>query len=237
VHDRPRGPARHEGGAIVVRRGGSTGVDNTSNPRVGPCSLEYYEDGRLFTLSGCRGTWKKTIEAGEPVATDYDFTGSFAAPTTAALPTQTYDAIQKPVWLSTNLFSLTPSNGGGAINPVCKSITFAGGGSIQSYGSGNAASGYSTHEIAGAKTTGSMEFEAVLESVADYYADILANRTYALSLVVGATTGNIWTITAPVIHFGKIKPAFNEARGVYQVEFVCAASTAGGNDELLFTGT
>lgn len=94
----------------------------------------------------------------------------------------------------------------------------------------NAADGYGQAQITGRNPSGSFDPEAVLVATNDYWSHWEDGTTKALSIVIGATAGNIMTITAPAVTYRELNQTDREGLLTYEIPFTLARSA--GDDEI-----
>jgi hypothetical protein len=73
-----------------VTVGGSSVTYNPHSGVQGSCTIYFNNDGILYSMRGCRGTWKYTLNAQGIVRLMFEMTGLFTQPSAAALPTPVY---------------------------------------------------------------------------------------------------------------------------------------------------
>lgn len=212
----------------------STATFTPSTGSTATATLGSYRDGTLATSAGAMGNFTLSGEVGKPVQIAWDFLGTYIVPTDTALPTPTYPTTLPPVFMGQTL-----TIGGTAYNIL--SFELAIGNDVQMREAGNQsgfAFGYQGAYIAGRRATFKATLEATLMATKNWYSTFTAGTTAALNLVIGATTNNISTITAPVMQL-KNPPKPSEAKGkiVFPLEFDLCRSAAAGDDELSWVFT
>jgi hypothetical protein len=187
-------------------------------------TLGWYVDGKKFILAGARGTWKMDLKAGEPGVIHFEFLGTAIEDSdTALLSGVSYQTTNPPAFMSAS-FTLAAYAG------IIESMSIDMGNALYLRPSANAAQGFISTVITGREPKLTINPEDVLVATKDWWAIWEAGTLSALSAVVGATAGNICTITAPKVQIGKMKPA--ERDGIVVQEMECELSRNSGDDEI-----
>lgn len=194
----------------------------------------FYDDGRLFTLQGCKTDFTMRGTAGQPVEVDWTVTGKFPEPTGVALITPTYPTVQPPR-LATATFTV------GGSNYFVDGFTLSCGNSIvmrQSVHENDDATrttdgtGYHAAAITNRNIRFTINPEASVFATKNWYQDMMDADTLALNLVIGATANNIITIAAPALQLMTAAPGSRDDLSTDSLEFACMRSAATGDDEL-----
>jgi len=189
-------------------------------------TLYVYKDGLLYKVVGCRGEVKHVFEAGKIVRLKYEFQGLYDIPTDVALPSAVTVDTTKPVPAIGAAFTF------GSYSAVIDKLELGLNNEISRNDDLNATYGVQSFEVTGRKPKGKMTVNAVLRATsnADFWSYMNAGTTKALSIVIGATAGNIATITAPVCTVVSVKPGSNNGIDTFEIEFELDRSS--GGDEL-----
>ena len=94
----------------------------------------------------------------------------------------------------------------------------------------NQSSGYKSVRIGSREPVLSLDPEKVLVATHDFYGLMRAGTEGALSTVLGATAGNICTITAPKVQYVKVDEAARD--GIRSLGIDCQLNRSSGDDEL-----
>jgi hypothetical protein len=195
------------------------------------CTIWVNMDGILHKMVGCAGDVEYDLTSGEIPWLNFTFSGVYALPTDSVVETVTYDTTIPQIVKATTTTL-------GAYAAIIEKISLKHGNKVVERTSMNATEGVLSFMIGDREPSGVMTCEAVLMATtsANFFSYFHSGTTKALSLVLGATGGNIATITAPVCLLRA--PKWNDRDGMrtFDVEFQCARSTA-GNDELVITLT
>lgn len=184
-------------------------------------TLDFYDHQRRFRLTGCKANFKIRANAGEPGWIDWEVRGKMD-PTdpltddgTDGLAAITYGTTKPPVFMGTNIASFFSQN------PLLNSFELDAGNSITLVPSANDPTGFKRSHIVDRNPVGSFDSEKVENAT---FASTLIGRwvtgaTGALSVALGATAGNIITITAATIQITQVTPGDREGIGTDQVQY------------------
>lgn len=186
-------------------------------------TLGWYMDGKKYLMAGARGSVKLDLKAGEPGKFSFEFTGTAIDDADVALLSPTYDATTPPAFLSAS-FTLD------SVAAVIEGLSIDMANSVALRPSANAAQGFVSAVITGREPKLTVNPEDVLVATKDWWAKWEAGSLVALSAVVGATAGNICTITAPKVQIQSAKPGERDGVGIQDME--CGLFRNAGDDEL-----
>ncbi len=207
----------------------SAGVSITYEPNSDDdggesCTIYVYAGGGvLHQLHGCRGTFKMNFEAGNYGTVAWKFNGLYEAPTDASPSSATYSDIVPPRFLNV---ALTVDS----YSPVFEKFEIDINNTVAARKNANSATGITEWIISGRKPQGSFDPEATLEATNPFWDDWNDAAEMALTCTLGATAGNIITISAPAIQYRDIAWADRNGILAYEVPFSLAEDS--GNDEL-----
>lgn len=194
-------------------------------------TMYLYKDARKHVISGAKGNAKIITPAGKQAYVEFTMTGLFAAPTDATTPTDcVYEDTVAPVCKggTVSLNSVTTL----AIEQ--SELDF--GNEVVVRKSKTAATGVAGVEITRRKPMLSINPEAVAISTLDIRA-LMLTTPVAYSEVIGATGGNIITISVP--KFNMEAPEYGEREGIVTeaLKGACTKNSDAGNDEqsIIFT--
>ncbi len=181
-------------------------------------------------ISGARGSWKLSPNVGDPGMLEFEFTGNYE--TTADITSITPSGLEstKPQpFLSTSL-SCHSSSG----HKISK-FSFDLKNQLAMRTDINKASGYFSCLIVDRAPSFSFDPEKELVATHDYYGKVFANTEASLSLTIGASAGNIATLSAPKAQYVQVKPGVRDGIQIFNVDGRLNRSS--GNDEwsLAFT--
>jgi len=192
------------------------------------CTIYLYKDGRRNIVTGCRGSWKLSAEAGKIGMLEFTMKGRYATPTVTALPSPTYESTIPSVCKNgtftydaktTLCLSMLDID---IANTVAKRPCLS---------DANAIGGF---EITDRKPTATINPEAQIETSYDFRGDQLTNQK-EVSYVIGSVAGNICTLTIPKFNIETIEYGDNEGVLLEQMTAECTISS--GDDEVAIAYT
>jgi len=208
---------------------GMTTVSSTSNTFLPISSgfetvtVYFFVDGRRHVMTGCRGDVKINCEAGQFASLDVTLSGRYAAPTLVALATPTLETTTPPVCKSAQ-FSYNSKT-----TLVLKSILLEMNNVIAARPSISDANSILGFEITGRDPMVTIDPEATIETSYDFRSDALTTSR-ALSWVIGATAGNIFTFSIP--KYNAYFPEYEDRDEVLVEKIKGEAAQNSGNDEV-----
>lgn len=152
-------------------------------------AMELYMDGYKHVMAGAYGTVTFEAAAGEGMRCTFDMTGLYAEPTVVAIPAQTLETVKAPTFVSASAFIA-----GQAV--VLKSVRFTLGVAVSERLDANAANALAGLIITDRNPTVEMVVE-VDTFFRNYFADLTAATTHALSWTLGTTSGNRTVFSFP----------------------------------------
>ena len=204
------------GGASVTYAPVSTGFKGVT--------LYYFADGVRHKVTGCRGTWSMSLEAGEIPKISFEFTGLFNAPTDETQPTLTYSNQADPIVV--NSANTTPIEVHGYA--AC----------LESF-SLSLANETPFRQLAGCtqqvmitdrKPEGEVTIEAPTIAGKNFFTAASGQTLDEFSWTHGTTAGNIVTFTAPTCNLGS--PEYEDSDGIIMLKLpFMPTPTSAGNDE------
>lgn len=204
---------------------GSTSVTFTPAATSQTCTIWVNIDGIMHKLAGCAGDCEIDLTAGEVPMLNFTIKGIYVLATDIAVVSPTYDSTIPPIVKGTTTTF-------GAYAAILEKIQLMFGNEVVERTDFNQAEAILSFIIGNRKPSGTMTCEAVLRATsnADFWSYFGAGTTKALSMVLGATAGNIITITAPVCTLGAPKYADRGGLRTMDIDFQCARSS--GDDEI-----
>jgi len=187
-------------------------------------TIGWFVDGKKYEVAGCRGTWKLDLKAGEPGVFHFEFTGTNISDADLnLLAGVTYQSTSPPAFKSAN-FTLD------AYTAIIENLSIDIANNVVLRPSANAPQGYVSAIITGREPKLTLDPEDVLVSTKDWWQLWEAGSLVALSAQVGATAGNICTISAPKVQIIGMKPG--ERDGIAIQEMECELKRNSGDDEI-----
>jgi len=229
------GVAPECGQALRACAMGETIVASTSvayspvSTAIESATIEYYEDGSLIKLTGCRGTVSGALETGGFGKLSFTFTGHLLSKTDSALPSPSYDST-----LPAPLISVPFTIGGYAA--IINNLSFDLGNELTTPASISSADGYSDVIITGRDVNGSFDPEATLVAVQDFLGDLQSSSTKALACgVIGTTAGNRYRIDMPSVSYRELSPGDRDSLRTYEIGYGASEATTDDEITILFT--
>lgn len=180
-------------------------------------------------MRGARGTFKLAPRTGDPVMLEFDFLGCYATVADIAGITPTGLETTKPQPLINTGFTMqTFSHKIGQFGLDLGNV-------LALRGDIANASGYLSCLIVDSEALFSFDAEKELVATHDYHGIMLAGTEAAMSVAIGASAGNICTITAPKAQYTKVTPGDRDGIGILNIEGKLNRNS--GNDELVITFT
>ena len=179
----------------------------------------------LHKITGAVGTFSIKLTAGQYGVLSFSFKGIYNLPSDVATPANpTYESTTPPIVESCS-FTLNSSSA-----LIAQEMSLDLGNEIVSRDDINSANAIKAFLVSNRNPKGSFNPEAMLVASYAFYADWVAASQRALSIVLGATSGNIITITAPKVTIDSIADGERDRVLVKDIPFTLGQNT--GNDEL-----
>jgi hypothetical protein len=179
----------------------------------------------LHKITGAVGSFTIKMTAGDYATLNFSFKGLYNAPTDVALiSAPTYETTTPPIVqnASLTLNSLTTL--------VVQELSLDLANEIAERDDISAATAIKAFNVANRKPKGKFNPEAMLVASYGFWADWVASSQRALSAVLGATAGNIVTITAPKVTLDGIDEGERERVLTKEIPFSLGQNA--GNDEI-----
>ncbi len=190
-----------------------------------------YLDGLLQKISGCRGSFEFTGDAGAQPRIAWTFQGLYQTPTDAAIPSgSAFDSTKGPVFMGATFTY-------GAYAAIIQQLQINLNNELAQRESVIASHGIEAIEIVGRAPGGSINPEAVLEATRSWWSNWEDGDGATLNAVIGGTAGNIITFDSDASGCVKESIAWGDRNGVriYDIPFGLYGSS--GDDELVLTFT
>lgn len=191
--------------------------------------LYYYQDGKLKIMRGVRGNAKFVLQAREYGMIEFTMTGHPIAETDTAIVNPTYSAIIPP-----QVVGGAVAIGGTSIEVTKVEIDLTN--EIAKPMSINEANGVGEIRIASRDVSGSIDPESELVATIAFESDWTSNAARSFTTgAIGATAGNIYTITGSKLYYKDIQEG--EREGIRTQEIQVGFAETSGDDEisLVFT--
>jgi hypothetical protein len=181
-------------------------------------------------MAGARGTCRLSPKVGEPVMLEFTFSGVYVGVTDESAITASGLETTKPQPFLNTSFSMHSYSG-----HKVSGFNIDLGNTVTMRTDISQASGFLSALITEKAPTFSFDAEKELVLTHDYYGKMLNNTEGSMSVAIGATAGNICTITAPKAQYIKISEGSRDGIAIYQIDGKFNRSS--GNDELVITFT
>lgn len=192
-------------------------------------TLGFYIDGQAYKMWGARGTVKLVGEIGQIANWEFEFTGAdWEKVTEALLTSPSYDATT-PLVFQNATFTLD------SFAFFISKLEVDLGNTLTLNPDVNSSSGFKSAIVTARRAVGSFDPNDVLIASYDLLGKLKSGAEGALSIVLGGTAGNIFTITAPKVSYGEATPGVRDGIAISDVGLFLNRSS--GNDELVFTQT
>lgn len=213
-------------GETIVALTSVTYAPLSDESNIKSLTIYAYKDGLVHKLNGCQGTWVFDGEAGKYGIVTFTFTGLFNSIVAASLPALSNLETTLPQKL------VSASLTWGAYSAIASKINIDYGSKVTIRESVSALTGIARIRISDRSPIGSFNPDAVVEATHPFWGDWEAGTLRALAFIIGATAGNIVTITAPKCF--STGPGYEDDSGVvkYNIPFQLIANDSSGDNEL-----
>ena len=210
----------------------SAGVSVTYAPRSGSlqsCTIYLFMDGVRPILTGCVGDMEFSGVAGEIPKLKFKIKCLYVTPTDQALPSNpTYDTTV-PVVLK-NLTATLDS-----FAAIIRELSIKQGNKIAERGDLTATQGIRGFDVVDRNPEGELTVEATSLGTRNWYTKFEADTVQVLSVAIGASAGNICTITANQCRLKNIPYDNSDGILVHKLPFQMARSVADDEYAIVFT--
>lgn len=190
-----------------------------------PClTMAKYVDGKRYLMAGVRGTFEIALRAGKPGIIKFDFLGTGLGDSdTSLLSGISYQTTAAQPFQNAS-FTVD------SYAAVIEALTIAAGNSFELRESANGTMGYVSAVIGKRQGTYKINPEDVLLATHDFWATWEAGSLVATTATLGATAGNILTITTPKLQYGKLGQGERALQSTTELDGLLKRSS--GDDEL-----
>ena len=191
------------------------------------CTIYFWHDGKLQSLTGCRGNVDFSFSVDSKVMANFEFTGHDAGDSDVALPTGTYDSTVPPPFVNV---AFATSGYAAVISALNLNL----GNEISTPPDANATDGYSEIIIVDRDVTGSFDPEHTLKATEDWVADWKnGTNKNIVTGTIGTTAGNRFALTIPTAYYQEL--SFNDRDGLLALEVPFGAPGDDAAFDLVFT--
>lgn len=197
---------------------------------IGSMTLAMYNDGIIYKIWGARGTVSLKNVKGKPSMFHFEFSGADYSVADGAMLSSgvSYESTLPQPFLSSQL---TIDSYAALIGTLDINMN----NEVALREDGNTESGYKSAVITSRKPSLSFDPEMVLVATYDFFGKLRSGNQGALSYVIGATAGNICTVTAPKVQYTGVK--LSDKSGIRGLGMDCQLNRNAGDDELVIAFT
>lgn len=228
------------GAQITPTFGGNLSLGDTWYVIVYPVGIQYlpvssgfesltlymYFDGVLHKLTGGRGTFRVSGEAGGYAKAEFTFTGQYVAPIDSALPTTARYERQTPAMVELSDLFL------GDFGAVCSKFDFDLGITVAPRQDVNSADGYNGVRITAREVKGNIDPEATLVADFAWWTKLAQGTVMLWRVKVGQTAGNRVFMLAPAVQVSNL--GYQDRDQIRTMDVPLKLSRWFGNDSLIF---
>jgi len=192
---------------------------------ISSMTLALYWNGVIEKIWGARGDVSLKLEDGKPGMLHFTFTGADFSVTDGAMLTSgvTYESTVPPAFLNA-AFQVD------SYAALVGALEFRMGNKVALRPDANSSSGHKSAVITAREPVLSMDPEFVTVATYDFFGKLRSGNLGALTAAVGATAGNICTITAPKVQYTNAAPGDKD--GILSLGVDCLLTRNAGDDEL-----
>lgn len=193
-------------------------------------TIYYWQDGLQYKMTGARGTWSLTGNAGERAMLQFTFTGHVSGPTDVSLPSSpAFDDVEPPIFKGTSL-----TVGGDTLEIA--SLSLDAGVQVVTPADVTTDDGFGEIVITGRDVNGSIDPKAVLVATKDLIGNWRNGTDEAINTgVIGSTSGNQFKLEMPKCRYREASQGDRDGLVTHQMTFGAHEDT--GDDELVITLT
>ena len=195
------------------------------------CTLYFWFGGTKHILTGCVGTGKLSLQAGEVMFLDCDFTGLYGGTISdVTFPSPTFETTIRQIW-DTALFKFTPA-AGSDLGLVISKLDIDLGNEVNPRPDANGASGIGRYYVSDRKTKVSLDPEKVALSTFNPYSLHEAQTLIAIETKPTGTAGNLVEITIGGVSLDAPKAGNRNNIATWDISGQCRPTIAAGNSEI-----
>ncbi len=192
---------------------------------IGSMTLALYWNGVIEKIWGARGDVSLRLEDGKPGMLHFVFTGADFSVTDGAMLTSgvAYESTVPPAFLNA-AFQVD------SYAALVGALEFRMGNKVALRPDANASSGHKSAVITAREPVLTLDPEFVTVATYDFFGKLRSGNLGALTATLGATAGNICTITAPKVQYTNATPGDKD--GILSLGVDCLLTRNAGDDEL-----
>lgn len=195
------------------------------------CTFYFYTGLKKHIITGCKGTVKIDLNAGQFGMLQFDFKGLYNAPTDASIP-------GSPGWLDTKppIFTASASTVD-SFSPVFQKLSVDLGNKVERRDDANSANGVAGFLITGRDSKCSIDPESVAEATSPIWADLAGGTARTITGKIGTQSGNKIQATLAGV---SVNVGYGDRNGIrtqqidYSIERANISDAAGAEFQLKF---
>lgn len=204
--------------------GGTSATYVPASTGIPSLTMAKYMDGKRYLMAGARGNFTINLNAGKPGWINFDFLGtSITDSDTSLLTGISYQTSRAQPFQNAN-FTIN------SYSAIIEALAIASGNTLALREDANSEQAYLSAAITKRLATLKLNPEDVLLATHDFWAAWEAGTLVALSAQLGQTAGNILTITAPKVQYGKVGQGSRNGIAVNEIDATLRRNA--GDDEL-----
>ena len=196
---------------------------STDSPAPESITIYFYQHNVLHHMHGCKGTFGIEAKATEYAKIKWEFTGIYEGPVDGAIAAGTFNATLPPVFKAAS-FALD------TYVAIIENLKIDVKNEIAKRVSANAATGILEYFIKERAVAGEIDPEMVPIATKDFWLLWSGSSRVAMTAAIGATAGNICTITAPKVELDIPKYGAREDILTFNPPLIFTPNA--GNDEI-----
>ena len=183
-------------------------------------TLELFQDGLKYKLTGCRGNMSVNLTAAGPGRFSFTFSGIMVSKTDVAVPSATYDSTRPPIWknarsslerVTAAIGTLTLDNGNTVVYPENPTAT----------------EGFDVSEITERGMSGNIDPAATLIATRDILTNMTAGTSGILLAGWGTAGGNRVGLTVPTALYTDDSPGDRQGIMTENIPYSAIGQDAG----------
>lgn len=209
--------------------GGTSVTYAPASESIPSLTMAKYIDGKRYLMAGARGNFTINLKAGNAGIIAFDFLGTSIADSDASLLSGiSYDTTRAQAFQNAS-FTID------SYAAIIETMSIESGNTLELRDDVNSVQGYKSAVISKRLMALKLNPEDVLIATHDFVADWEAGALVALSAVLGATAGNILTITAPKVQYRKVGQGERKGWSTNEIDAILRRNSGDDEISLAFT--
>lgn len=218
--------------SVGAKNGYVTYKPTTPSDQGASVTFYFYSGGKLHKITGCKGTVKGNLTAGQFGTLEFNFTGLYNSVTDVAISGIT------PTWLDTKPPTFTAATSTvDAFSPVFQKLDFDLGNKVERREDANSTNGVKGFLITDRDGKATIDPESETEATNPVWGDLYNATARTITAVVGTQTGNRIQITlmgvSEAVSYGD-RGGIRTSQISYSLERAALSTTAGNEFQLKF---